>query len=198
MRTTATMPRTTSRVPGSRTYLTCLLFLIGAFASPGTADGQGSPLSDHTRFMYAGVKLLLVRSAEKMPEEHYGFRPTESVRTFGEIIGHVTDWQYRYCSTVLGEKNPRPVIDRTKASKTELVATLKEAVAYCDRAYDGLSDSTAVQLVKLGMDMPKLGVLNINNIHSTEHYGNLVTYLRMKNIVPPSSEPGFTVQPPKR
>lgn len=193
-----TSQQTTRATPLSPRRMLGVLLVLATITAPVSALAQDNVLSDHTRFMYAGVKAIVVRAAEKMPEEHYGFRPTDAVRTFGQIISHVTDWQYRYCSTVLGETNPLPAVDRTKMAKTELVASLKAAVAYCDRAYDGMTDSTSVQLVKLGMDMPKLGVLNINNIHSTEHYGNLVTYLRMKNIVPPTSEPGFAVQPPKR
>ena len=173
------------------------LAALFALALPVTASAQERPLSDHTRWMYAGVKAILLRSAEKMPEEHYGFRPTAGVRTFGEIIGHVTEWQYRYCAPVLGEQNPF-VADKTKTSKAERIAALQTALAYCDRVYDGLTDASGVEMVKLGMPMPRLGVLNINNIHSTEHYGNLVTYLRMKDIVPPSSEPNFVVMPPKR
>jgi len=92
----------------------------------------------------------------------------------------------------LGETNPGLKIEQTKTTKADLVAALKEALAYCDKAYDGMTDASSLQTVKLfGMDMPKFGVLNINNAHDMEHYGNLVTYMRLKNVVPPTSE-----QPP--
>jgi hypothetical protein len=65
-------------------------------------------------------------------------------------------------------------------------------------AYDGMTDASGAQMVKLfGADMPKLGVLNINNMHDMEHYGNLVTYMRLKNIVPPTSEQAPAAQPKK-
>ncbi len=100
-----------------------------------------------------------------------------------------------FCSVVLGEKNPAPKVEKTKTSKADLIAALKESFAYCDRAYDGMTDATAPQMVKMmGRDMPKLGVLNVNNTHTTEHYGNLVTYLRMNNVVPPTSDPDFMQQ----
>jgi hypothetical protein len=99
---------------------------------------------------------------------------------------------------VLGEKNPAPKVEQTKTSKADLVAALKDAFAYCDKAYDGMTDASGAEMVKvMGSDTPKLGALNINNTHTVEHYGNLVTYLRMKNIVPPTSEPGF-LPPPKK
>jgi uncharacterized damage-inducible protein DinB len=127
-----------------------------------------------------------------MPEENYSFKPTEAVRSFGQIVGHVADSQYTFCSGVLGEKRPALKIEETKSSKTDLIAALKDAFAYCDKAYDGLTDVSATETVKLmGRDAPKLGALTTNSLHTVEHYGNLVTYMRMKNIVPPSSEPEF-------
>jgi uncharacterized damage-inducible protein DinB len=124
-----------------------------------------------------------------MPEENYSFKPTPEVRSFGQLIGHVADAQYAFCSTVLGEKNPAPGVEKSKTSKADLVQALKDAVAYCDKAYDGMTDAQAVQIVKFfGQDRAKVTVLSFNTIHSMEHYGNMVTYLRLKGLVPPSSE----------
>jgi len=110
----------------------------------------------------------------------------------------VADSQYMFCSAVLGEKSPAPKVEQTKTSKADLIAAIKEACAYCDKAYDSLTDASATGMVKFGgRDMPKLGVLTVNIIHSMEHYGNLVTYMRMKGIVPPTSEPGFGRPPQK-
>ena len=181
-------------------FLICLLVPAAAALSqenppPAAATSAGNPLSAHNKVIYGGLKMLLLRSAEKMPEENYGFKPTDSVRSFGQILGHVADSQYTFCSRALGEKNPAPKIEETRTSKTALIAALKDAFAYCDKAYDGLTDSSAAQMTKLfGQEAPKLGVLNVNNAHGAEHYGNLVTYMRMKNIVPPSSDPEFSPQ----
>ncbi len=167
-----------------------------AFASDTTL--QNNPLSAFNKGVYGGVKNILLRSAEKMPEENYSFKPTDAVRSFGQILGHVADAQYMFCSIALGEKNPALKIEQTKTSKADLIAALKDAFAYCDKAYDGMTDVSATQMVTLfGGDTPKLGVLTVNNVHTIEHYGNLVTYLRIKNIVPPTSEPGFMAQPKK-
>lgn len=159
---------------------------------PAAAAPTANPLSAHQKAIYRGVKAMLLRSAEKMPEESYGFRPTEAVRTFGQIVGHAADAQYLFCSRALGEKGPAPKIEQTRTSKAELVAALKEAIAYCDKAYDGMTDAAATETIKfMGGDAPRIAALNVNSLHSVEHYGNLVVYLRMKNLVPPSSEPGF-------
>jgi uncharacterized damage-inducible protein DinB len=156
------------------------------------ASAQDSPLSEHTKFVYGVMKKMLLRSAEIMPEENYGFKPTDAVRSFGQIVGHMADAHYYHCSAVLGEKNPALKIEETKYAKADLIAALTTALAYCDKAYDGMTDASAAQIVNFaGFGMPKLGVLNINAIHAGLHYGNFVTYLRLKNIVPPTSEPGF-------
>ncbi len=154
------------------------------------------PLSTFTKGVYAPVTIIILHSAEKMPEENYSFKPTDSVRTFGQIVGHVADAQYLFCSIALGDKNPAPNIEKTKSTKADLIAALKDSFAYCGKAYDGMTDASATQMVKLfGRDTPALGVLTVNNLHTMEHYGNIVTYLRMKNIVPPTSEPGFMPSP---
>jgi uncharacterized damage-inducible protein DinB len=142
--------------------------------------------------MYGQLKIILLRSADKMPEENYSFKPTDAVRSYGQILGHVADAQYGFCSIALGEKNPGLKIEQSKTSKADLIAALKDAFAYCDKAYDGMTDASATQTVKLmGSEAPKLGVLIVNSTHTVEHYGNLVTYMRLKNIVPPTSEAGF-------
>ncbi len=150
------------------------------------------------RYMYTQLASIVLRSADKMPEENYSFKPTDSVRSYGQILGHIADAQYTFCSIALGEKNPMPKNEQTKTSKADLTAALKDAFAFCGKAYDGMTDASGAQPVKMfGTDAPKLGVLIVNSTHTTEHYGNLVTYMRMKNVVPPTSEAGF-VPPPKK
>jgi uncharacterized damage-inducible protein DinB len=163
-----------------------------------TASPQ-NPLSTWNKFAYARVKDVLMKSAEKMPEENYSFKPVDTVRSYGQIVGHVADAQYAFCSIALGEKNPALDIEHTKTSKVDLIAALNTAFAYCDKAYNGMTDATAVQTVKLfGNDAPRLSALTVNNMHDLEHYGNLVTYMRLKNIVPPSSEQQVPAQPAKK
>ncbi len=177
-----------------------VLLATAAFAQSDAqkSANQDNPLSTFNKYAYARVKGILLRSAEKMPEENYSFKPIDTVRSYGQIVGHVADAQYMFCSIALGETNPAPKIEQTKTSKADLTAALKEAFAYCDKAYDGMTDASATQMVKLfGNDAPKLGVLTVNNMHNMEHYGNLVTYMRLKNIVPPSSEPA-SPPPPKK
>src|SRR5579863_2957035 len=138
--------------------------LLISLALASAAFSQGNPLSSFNKGVYGPIKMILLRSADKMPAENYNFKPTEAVRSYGQIVGHVADAQYMFCSLALGENNPDHKIEQTKTTKADLVAALKEAVAYCDKAYDGMTDASGAQMVKLfGMDMPKFGALNINN-----------------------------------
>jgi uncharacterized damage-inducible protein DinB len=164
--------------------------------SSAAAAPSANPYSTFTKAVYGRVENILLRSAEKVPEEDYGFKPTDAVRSYGQIIGHVADAQYMFCSIALGEKNPAPNIEKTKTTRADLIAALKDAFAYCDKVYDGMTDASGAQIIKLfGGDTPRLGVLMVNNMHDMEHYGNLVTYMRLKNIVPPTSEPAPQAQP---
>jgi uncharacterized damage-inducible protein DinB len=143
------------------TLLICLLApatVAWAQDKPAAASSQDNPLSAFNKFAYGHVKNILLRSAEKMPEDNYNFKPTEAVRSYGQILGHLADSQYYSCSVSLGEKNPALKIEQTKSSKADLIAALKDAFAYCDKAYDGMTDASATQMVKLfgGQDTPKL------------------------------------------
>jgi uncharacterized damage-inducible protein DinB len=182
------------------TLLLCLLALPAAHSQDKDkpqGPGKDNPFSAFNERSFERTKGILLRSAEKMPEENYNFKPVDTVRTFGQIIGHLADAQYLFCSTASGEKSPDLKIEQTKTSKADLIAALKEGFAYCDKVYDSMTDATATQIVKFfANDVPKFGALNINIAHNMEHYGNLVTYMRMKNIVPPTSEQA-SMPPPK-
>ena len=165
-----------------------LLFLL----APYVLQADENPLTAHNKGVYTVLKKMIRISAETMSEADYAFKPVDTVRSYGQIIGHVADSQYYFCAAVLGEKPARKENEKTKTSKADLLAALDEAFVYCDKAYAAMNDETAVEKVKfMQRDSPKLGVLWINNTHTVEHYGNLVTYLRMKGHVPPTSDPEF-------
>ena len=155
--------------------------------TPATAPPN--PITTSEKGFYGLVSGEVIAAAEKMPEENYSFKPTPEVRSFGQLVGHLADAQYLFCSTALGEPDPVKAIEKTKTSKADLVAALKEGVAYCNKAFAGMTDAQGSQMVKMfNFDMAKLTVLSVNTAHADEHYGNMVTYLRLKGIVPPSSE----------
>ena len=176
-----------------------LLCLIALPAVSQEKQSSDNPFSASNKRGYERTKGILLRSAEKMPEENYSFKPVDTVRSYGQIIGHLADAQYLFCSLASGEKNPGLNIEKTKSSKADLVAALKDGFAYCDKVYDSMTDAASTQTVKFfGNEMSKFAVLSLNIGHNMEHYGNLVTYMRIKGIVPPTSEQQGAMPPQKQ
>ncbi len=131
---------------------------------------------------------LIAQVAQELPEADYAYKPIASVRSFGQLIGHVAGANYMFCATALGDP-PRNEgdIEKTTTTKAGLVAAINAANEYCARAYQ-LSDAQASQMTTFfGNKATKMYVLALNSVHNGEHYGNLVTYMRMKGMVPPSS-----------
>lgn len=165
-------------------------YFIMIVAIAGACDLQAqsaNPLSTEAKQAYTGIKNNLSKMAEKMPEEQYGFKPTPEIRTFGQLVAHVADAQARNCSAVNGEA--KAINAASKTSKADLVAALKESFAICDAAYDSLTDADAAAMIKTARGQrSKLGTLVGNTTHSNEEYGYMAVYLRLKGVVPPSSE----------
>jgi uncharacterized damage-inducible protein DinB len=155
--------------------------------APATATAN--PITQSEKGLYLFLSNNVVRAAEKMPEANYSFKPTPDVRSFGQLVGHVADANYMFCALASGEANPAKNIEKTKTTKAELVAAVKDAVAYCGKTFDGMSDSKGGETVKfMSFNLARLSMLSLNTAHTDEHYGNMVTYFRLKGMVPPSSE----------
>jgi hypothetical protein len=164
-----------------------VLLLVVFLAGTTGLKAQSSPMSADAKFWYESIKNILLKSADKMPEENYSFRTTPQVRTFGEMIAHIADTQTMLCAMAKGEQKKGTAAGKT--SKADLTAALKASFADCDPVYTGMTDATGAQTVKMfGRDSTKLGVLNFNVAHDNEMYGQMVAYMRIKGIVPPSSE----------
>ena len=163
--------------------------ILVALAGAGLAAAQ-NPFSDDARQSYELVKPSLIKAAERMPEENYSFRTVPQVRTFGEMIAHVADGQMLMCQVVTGEKTTANAkFAPAKTSKAELVASLKASFDYCDPVYAKMTDAAGAAKVKwFRWDMSKLGLLNWNIAHDNEMYGIIGAFLRIKGLVPPSSE----------
>jgi uncharacterized damage-inducible protein DinB len=173
------------------------LSLLGQEKSQTPATPPANPITVSEKGLYSFVSSAAVRAAEKMPEENYSFKPTPDVRSFGQLVGHVADANYMFCSQASGEANPVKGIEKTKTSKADLVSAIKDAVAYCNKTFDGMTDARGSEMVKFfNFNLAKLTLLSLNTAHTDEHYGNMVTYLRLKGIVPPTSE-NPPAQPPK-
>jgi uncharacterized damage-inducible protein DinB len=178
--------------------LILLLSILTAsvLAQPAAPD-PANPLASWLRNAYMGNRNNIVRTAEKMPEENYGMRPgaQPEVRTFGQQVSHVATYNFLWCSQAKGEKNPSPGNLDKLTSKAEIMKVLNDAFTYCDGAYTALTDASGAEVVDITQENGRqtrnlrMGLLTLNYGHNNEIYGSMVVYLRMKNIVPPASEP---------
>jgi uncharacterized damage-inducible protein DinB len=186
-------------IPTARTAkrVAVALLLAIALASPASAQTppaavSANPISDAIRGQWNGVKRNIQQSADLMSAENYEYRPVDGVRTFGEILAHVAGANYVICAAAKTEKTPFSEDHFEKAATTRpaIIKATADAIAYCDAVYAALTDATAGQAVPSPFgptQTTRANVLVLNIAHGNEHYGNLVTYLRMNGIVPPSS-----------
>jgi uncharacterized damage-inducible protein DinB len=164
------------------------LLLLALAASPALA--QSNPATTAARQLWESNRGYLTASAADMPENLYSYRPTPDVRTFGEILGHVAGSQNMFCAMVLGEKVPaEDAIEKAATTKAALIDALKKSNDYCAKAYATTDAANAAMVDLFGQQRSKLFTLLMNASHNSEHYGNIVTYLRMNKMVPPSSRP---------
>ncbi len=154
------------------------------------AQASANPFTDAVKAQLAQIKAPIIRTAEKVGEDLYAFKPTPEVRSLGQLIGHIADANYGLCGAGSGMKPTASGFEKSATTKAALQKALADSFAFCEQAIAGMDDKKGAEMVKtfLGVQ-PRLMVLAFNNSHLNEHYGNLVTYMRLKGIVPPSSEP---------
>lgn len=165
------------------------LLVTPALTEAQMAGGaEGAPAMDATRQQYEAVRDYVLQTARGVPQDLIEYRPTEEVRSFGELFGHIANASYSFCSAAMGEQSPSSTDYEEVTDKAGLTEALEEAFAYCDRVHGELGGPAAMEEVDLfGQTGTRLWVLTFNATHTWEHYGNLVTYLRLNGIVPPSS-----------
>jgi len=167
-------------------------------AASASAQNQQQPsFTAFLKNLYMGNRNEISRSAAKFPEEFYGMRPGPQmeVRTFGQLVGHLANFNYLWCSQAKNEKNPADGKDFEKLiSKADLTKALNDAFAYCDSVYNSLTEASGQEIIEITQEngrkrrINRLSLLLLNYGHNEHHYGNIVTYMRMKSIVPASSE----------
>ncbi|HTR35505.1 MAG TPA: DinB family protein [Bryobacteraceae bacterium] len=164
------------------------IIILFAASTAWAQAGGSNPLVESSKGFYTMVKQNILRSAEKMPEDKYAFKPTDSVRTYGQLLAHVADGQYEFCGAAVGDHEQKDFEQNAK-TKAEIASALKTAFGYCDAIYSKMTDAKAMELMPGfgGQKITRLSMLDFNVAHTNEHYGNLVTYMRIEGIVPPSS-----------
>ena len=167
-----------------------VVLLSASTAGAQTPAPQKISLSQGLQRSYDGIKRNLTEMSQKMPEADYSFSPTEGVRTFGQLMGHAANSQFATCAAALGVPNPNQGNDNEKkANKAEFVKALADSFALCDKAFEALTDASAAELVTQGRNEVARGSALASVIaHSNEVYGNAIPYMRLKGLVPPSTE----------
>ena len=164
----------------------------GASAVPQAPPpaGQTYTLAAEMLRGYQSTQRNLVEAAERMPEEHYGFRPTPDIKPFGQLVAHAALSQFSTCAMLKGEPSPRKdEKEEASRSRADAIALLKASAAYCDPAVTALTDATMTELAKVGQNQVAKGLLPPSLVaHGAEMYGTMAVYLRLKGIVPPTTE----------
>lgn len=167
-----------------------LLALVAAPPLLAQKTASSRSADSEVRDQWVTVSKYLARSAEAVPESSYAYKPVATVRSFGQLVAHVAGSQRMFCAAVLGEPVPaEDDFEKRTMSKAELVAALNESNTYCARAYEVPSSQLGGTIEMFGQKYTKGGVLILNATHDNEHYGNVVTDMRMLGMVPPSSQP---------
>jgi uncharacterized damage-inducible protein DinB len=187
-----------------RALLSGLALLIAAFAvhaqsapapAPAPPAAQAAPQPPTTPQAdvlrsYNGLKGNILKAADKMPADGYAFRPTPDIRTYARVVNHITEVQLRICGALNGTApDALPKVPAETADKTDIVAALQASYAECDKAYAALTDTNLLEKISAGpLNRSRISFAWQNVAHDDEQYATLALYLRLKGIVPPSSE----------
>ena len=172
--------------------IVCACVMAAVTGTAAQEPAPANPISGAITQVWDRVQRNIRESAEQMPEADYPFKPVDSVRTFGQMLAHIAGANYVFCSAAKGENSPfsEDNFEKTAQTKTEIVKAVSDSLAYCDAAYRALTDATAAESIAMPFGMgkaPRAAALMSNSGHLQEHYGNLVTYFRIKGMEPPSS-----------
>ena len=153
----------------------------------GQAAGQEATIAS-VKLTYDVVKGYITKAAAMVPQDKLAFQPTKDVRTMGQLFGHIANSTAMICSISSGMKSTATGDAEKLTTKADLEKALAGAFAFCDHAMTMITAKNANEAVDLfGMKHTRAGGMAFNNAHLFEHYGNLVTYMRINGMVPPSS-----------
>jgi uncharacterized damage-inducible protein DinB len=165
--------------------------LAFAQTAPAAPAPQTFTLSGNAVRGYHNIERNLLEAAEKMPAADYAFKPTADVRPFGQLVAHVALSQFGTCAALKGDAAEPHKDDKeeTVLAKADLVALLKASADYCDPVLSSLKDEDLTALTKAGQNQAAKGLFLFGTIsHGNEMYGTMAVYLRLKGLVPPSTE----------
>ena len=182
------------------TILACCAMFAGAASAQGPGMNQGMPMGQppglvaEVQRQYTSVANNAVASAEQFPEEKYTWQPTPDVRTWAQLVAHMTDDANGNCWAIAGLTAAPAGVERgtpapNSRTKADLVANFHAAIDVCQKAFTTLTAANMMESAGGRGNNSKIGQMIIVTAHANEHYGNMVTYFRLQNLTPPSSQP---------
>jgi uncharacterized damage-inducible protein DinB len=174
-----------TRLLAAQTGLTILLIT----SSTAFAQTPSGPAAEAQR-SYAGVKANILKAADKMPAEDFQFKPTADIRTFARVVNHVTEAQLHYCGAAIHTApDALAKVPADTADKAAIVEALQASFVECDKAFASATDASLSEMLDAGKTKrSRVGLLWGTVSHDNEQYATLALYLRLKGLVPPSSE----------
>ena len=156
---------------------------------------KGEKLGVVTSFQreYERIKINMMTEAERMPETFYSWVPAENMRSYGELMGHITGSQFGMCAVLKGVPNPNQGINSEDyKSKAQAVKALAASFAFCDSAFSSLTEKSLLEYVKeRDGEITRAGSIAHFIAHGNDVYGYAAVYMRLKGLVPPTTERGM-------
>ena len=173
----------------STSVAAAVVAIAGACSASASLTVPPSGPSSEALAAYNRVKPNILKAAEKMPAENYSYKPTPDIRTFARVVNHVTEAQLHSCGALTNTKFEDSAVPPETADKATILAALKASFDTCDKAYASLSDGGILEVLSVGpVKRSRIGLAWGNISHDNEQYATLALYLRLKGLVPPSSE----------
>ena len=156
-----------------------------------TATFAQNPMMSALKAQHDMAKGYILKTAEVVPEALYTFKATPDVRSIAQLLGHIADGTNGICGGAGGAQVTPLAAEKSMTTKAQLTQALATAFAACDKVIAAMTDAQAMETTKffIGGQSTRGAIVSFNTAHNFEHYGNLVTYLRLNKIVPPSSAP---------
>lgn len=179
--------------------MNCVLCSLAILAlSPALSFAQASsnapstaPVADALRQALTRNSKNITAAAEAMPPEKFSFKPTASQNSYGHLILHIAESNFRFCSAVSGVASPeQPKLTETDA-KDKLVAAVRSSFDFCSSSLAKLDDSHLADSVELlpGRQFTRAAAILITSGSWADHYSEQAMYLRLNNILPPTAQP---------
>jgi uncharacterized damage-inducible protein DinB len=167
-------------------------------AAPAQPQQPPPPLPGlvaEVKTIYTNIHANIGKSVEQFPADKLTWQPTPAVRSWARLIGHITDDNNGACYLLAGETTRPARVDTAdtqdsaanKLSKDDLLKGYKESVERCNKAFAAVTEANMAERAAPTSPRSKIGALTYNTSHTNEHYGNIVTYMRLNGMVPPST-----------